>query len=113
MRAEKPPTEPVVTNIASTPIEVQVSMDAWGGSGELEESEIPSFWSDNSFDVNVLDDAEDSEVGESSDDGLFAQPETVVVRYRDPVDLVSIQPPAKSIQSDALDDVDFIGRIGV
>ena len=108
VRAEKPPTEPVVTNIdASTPIEVQVSMDAWGGSSELEDSEIPSFWSDNSFDVNVLDDAEDSEVGESSDDGLFAQPETVVVRYRDPVDLVSMQPPAKSIQSDALDDVDF------
>ena len=62
-------------------------MDAWGVSGEIEDSEIPSFWSDNSFDASALDDAEDSEVGESSDEGLFDQPETVVVRHRGSVDL--------------------------
>jgi hypothetical protein len=110
VRAGKPPTEPVIANIdSSKPIEVQVSMDAWGVSGEIEDTEIPSFWSDNSFDANALDDADENEMVESSDEGLFDQPETVVVHHRDPVDLVPIQPLAKSIQNDALelDDADF------
>ena len=103
----EPPTEPVIANIdSSKPIEVQVSMDAWGVSGEIEDTEIPSFWSDHSFDANALDDADENEMVESSDEGLFDQPETVVVHHRDPEDLVPIQPLAKSIQSDALDDAD-------
>ena len=105
VRAGEPPTEPVVPSIDSaTPIEVQVSMDAWGVSGETEDSEIPSFWSESSFDDLGLNVA-DKPVGESSDDGLFDQPETVVVRHPDSVDSVSLQPQSEPIQRPEIDDI--------
>ena len=47
-------------------------------------SEIPSFWSDSAFDSASLDDSEFDENDQSSDDGLFDQPETVVVQHREP-----------------------------
>ena len=109
VRAGKPPTEPVIANMdTSQPIEVQVSMDAWGVSGEIEDTEIPSFWSDILSDTSALEDVSDSEVVESSDEGLFDQPETVVVRYREPVMAVlePIQPLTVSLQSDGVDDAD-------
>ena len=109
VRAGKPPTEPVIANMdTSQPIEVQVSMDAWGVSGEIEDTEIPSFWSDILSDTSALEDVSDSEVVESSDEGLFDQPETVVVRHREPVMAVPepIQPLTVSFQSDGVDDAD-------
>ena len=84
VRGDDPPTEPIAVakRDLSTPIDVQVSMDAWAVSGEVDESEIPSFWSDTQFDqVGFDEDFDGSE--ESSDDGLFDQPETIVVKQRD------------------------------
>ena len=86
VRGDDPPTQPIAVarHDVSAPIEVQVSMDAWGVSGDIEDSEIPSFWSDSALDPVSLDDAEFDESEDSSDDGLFDQPETVVVQHREP-----------------------------
>lgn len=85
VRGDDPPTEPVpiLKRDVSSPIEVQVSMDAWGVSGEVEDSEIPSFWSDTAFEHLSIDEEELDEIEESSDDGLFNQPETIVVQQRE------------------------------
>ena len=84
VRGDDPPTEPisVVKHDMSTPIDVQVSMDAWAVSGEIDESEIPSFWSDTPFEQASFDEEFDGE-DESSDDGLFDQPETIVVQQKE------------------------------
>mgnify|MGYP001363958153 CR=1 FL=1 len=84
VRGDDPPTEPIAVakHDMSTPIDVQVSMDAWAVSGDIDESEIPSFWSDSSFEQVSFDEEFDGEY-ESSDDGLFEQPETIVVQQRE------------------------------
>ena len=85
VRGDAPPTQSieVARHDVSAPIEVQVSMDAWGVSGEIDDAEIPSFWSDSAFDHASLEDADLEDMDDSSDDGLFDQPETVVVQHRD------------------------------
>ena len=91
VRGDDPPTEPITVakHDVSTPIDVQVSMDAWAVSGEVDESEIPSFWSDTSFEQVSFEEGFDGG-DESSDHGLFDQPETIVVQQREvPVKLSS------------------------
>ena len=85
VRGDDPPTEPVpvAKRDSFSPIEVQVSMDAWGVSGEVEDSEIPSFWSDTAFEHLSIDEEELQNSDDSSDDGLFNQPETIVVQQRE------------------------------
>ena len=103
VRGDDPPQPIAVTrHDVSAPIEVQVSMDAWGVSGEIEDSEIPSFWSDSAFDSASLDDSEFDENDQSSDDGLFDQPETVVVQHREPTSSKRVD----NLREDFADQID-------
>ena len=102
VRGDDPPTEPVTKHDSRTPIEVQVSMDAWRGREDVEDSEIPSFWSDTAFESASLDE-EFGKVSESSDDGLFDQPETVVVQNREVAVAMVSQTTEQNLERDSLD----------
>jgi polyhydroxyalkanoate synthesis repressor PhaR len=101
VRGDDPPTEPVAKHDSRTPIDVQVSMDAWRGREDVEDSEIPSFWSDTAFESSSLD--EEFDQSESSDDGLFDQPETVVVQNREGTVAIGSQVSEQNLERDSLD----------
>ena len=103
VRLKAPPTDPAeeleTIREVTGEIDVQVSMDAWNSSQSNDDTSIPSFWSsefsyesieellslEESQGHSVVDLSEDADVNTNSDDELFRQPETVVVRIGDEV----------------------------
>ncbi len=129
VREKAPPTDPAeefpTVREVTGEIDVQVSMDAWNSPQANDDTSIPSFWSSEFSDESIeellsieemqghspVDASEDVDVNSNSDDELFRQPETVVVRIDE--ELSESASSSSSVSVNLPDDIEDVSSANI
>jgi len=129
VREKAPPTDPAeefsTVREVTGEIDVQVSMDAWNSPQVNDDTSIPSFWSSEFSDESIeellsieemqghspVNASEGADVNPNSDDELFRQPETVVVRIDE--EISESASSSSSVSVNLPDDIENVSSANV